>query len=62
MEKQDHLPKKTADETDESDGRKYDYTDNPEKVIEEVEEAGGPKGPEPTRFGDWEVAGRCTDF
>ena len=26
------------------------------------EEIGGPKGPEPTRFGDWEKAGRCTDF
>jgi hypothetical protein len=25
-------------------------------------EIGGPKGPEPTRYGDWEVAGRCTDF
>lgn len=25
-------------------------------------EIGGPKGPEPTRFGDWEVAGRCSDF
>ena len=25
-------------------------------------EIGGPKGPEPTRFGDWENAGRCTDF
>ena len=25
-------------------------------------EIGGPKGPEPTRFGDWEKAGRCTDF
>ena len=22
----------------------------------------GPKGPEPTRFGDWEQKGRCTDF
>ena len=22
----------------------------------------GPKGPEPTRYGDWEVNGRCTDF
>lgn len=27
-----------------------------------VEELGGPKGPEPTRFGDWEKGGRCTDF
>ena len=25
-------------------------------------EIGGPKGPEPTRFGDWEQKGRCTDF
>ncbi|MFO1156689.1 MAG: DUF1674 domain-containing protein [Rhodospirillales bacterium] len=23
---------------------------------------GGPKGPEPTRFGDWERKGRCIDF
>ena len=25
-------------------------------------EVGGPKGPEPTRYGDWEKAGRCSDF
>jgi len=25
-------------------------------------EVGGPSGPEPTRYGDWEKAGRCTDF
>lgn len=25
-------------------------------------EINGPKGPEPTRFGDWEKGGRCTDF
>ncbi|MBM3484512.1 MAG: DUF1674 domain-containing protein [Alphaproteobacteria bacterium] len=25
-------------------------------------ETGGPKGPEPTRFGDWERNGRCVDF
>jgi hypothetical protein len=25
-------------------------------------ELGGVKGPEPTRFGDWEHKGRCTDF
>ncbi|MRG70970.1 DUF1674 domain-containing protein [Alphaproteobacteria bacterium HT1-32] len=28
----------------------------------ERKEVGGPKGPEPTRFGDWEQKGRCTDF
>jgi hypothetical protein len=27
-----------------------------------VPEIGGPTGPEPTRFGDWEKGGRCTDF
>jgi hypothetical protein len=25
-------------------------------------EIGGAKGPEPTRYGDWEHKGRCTDF
>lgn len=25
-------------------------------------EIGGPKGLEPTRYGDWEKAGRCFDF
>lgn len=25
-------------------------------------ESGGPAGPEPTRFGDWERKGRVTDF
>lgn len=27
-----------------------------------VRELGGPGGPEPTRFGDWERSGRCIDF
>ncbi len=25
-------------------------------------ETGGPKGREPTRYGDWEKNGRCSDF
>ncbi|MBX5462917.1 MAG: DUF1674 domain-containing protein [Steroidobacteraceae bacterium] len=25
-------------------------------------EIGGPTGPEPTRYGDWEKKGRCIDF
>ena len=25
-------------------------------------EANGPKGPEPTRYGDWERKGICVDF
>ena len=27
-----------------------------------IKEVGGPKGPEPTRYGDWERDGRCVDF
>lgn len=28
----------------------------------DLTEINGPKGPEPTRFGDWERKGRCVDF
>ena len=28
----------------------------------QVPEIGGPAGPEPTRYGDWERKGRCIDF
>ncbi len=29
---------------------------------EQPKEVGGPKGLEPTRYGDWESKGRCYDF
>ena len=32
------------------------------EVTAESGEIGGPKGPEPTRYGDWEKKGRCIDF
>lgn len=35
---------------------------NMHKEAQGQEEIGGPKGPEPTRYGDWERAGRCSDF
>lgn len=31
-------------------------------VPESKDEQGGPAGPEPTRYGDWEAKGRCIDF
>lgn len=31
-------------------------------VEEKPKEIGGRKGPDPTRYGDWEKAGRCIDF
>jgi hypothetical protein len=30
--------------------------------VSSTKEVGGPKGPEPTRYGDWEKAGSCIDF
>ena len=32
------------------------------KTIDRPKESGGPKGPEPTRYGDWERKGMCSDF
>jgi len=43
------------------DGR----TDDTPKLPEEQsrpKEIGGRDGPDPTRYGDWEKAGRCIDF
>ena len=48
------------------DPEKPTATTSDENKSPEIEskprEIGGPKGPEPTRFGDWERNGRCTDF
>jgi hypothetical protein len=33
-----------------------------EKAEKPPREIGGPKGPEPTRYNDWERNGRCIDF
>ena len=35
---------------------------NPPPKPPAEKEYGGPAGPEPTRYGDWEQKGRCTDF
>ena len=48
LPKDDNSPVETGGQTA-SDGTK-------------ANETGGPKGPEPTRYGDWESGGRCTDF
>ncbi|KAF8413320.1 hypothetical protein HHK36_001298 [Tetracentron sinense] len=36
--------------------------DEDSDVNKETGEIGGPRGPEPTRYGDWERGGRCSDF
>jgi hypothetical protein len=34
----------------------------PHEQSKRPKEIGGPPGPEPTRYGDWQYKGRCTDF
>jgi hypothetical protein len=34
----------------------------PPAAVSLPREIGGPEGPEPTRYGDWEKKGRCIDF
>jgi len=51
----------SKDETDRAAGKAQ--TDKPpETVTPAAAEKGGPKGPEPTRYGDWEVKGIVSDF
>jgi len=45
-----------------SDAAKPDAKPEPAAPPAKQEEFGGPKGPEPTRYGDWERDGRCVDF
>jgi hypothetical protein len=42
------------------DKEKEDLDKEPEP--EKPKEIGGREGPDPTRYGDWEKAGRCIDF
>ena len=49
-----NLPGKEA-ETEDGGSR-------PGKSDQQAAEYGGPKGKEPTRYGDWEKNGRCIDF
>jgi len=34
----------------------------PPPAARSVREIGGREGPDPTRYGDWELRGRCIDF
>jgi hypothetical protein len=50
------------DDTKEDAGKDAPKDSAEAEKPEAPEEIGGPAGPEPTRFGDWEKAGRCSDF
>ena len=38
------------------------YKGQPPKPLSKIIEIGGPPGPEPTRYGDWQFNGKVTDF
>ncbi len=50
-------------EKPETNKRQPQTTETPSELKpKKIKEIGGPKGLEPTRYGDWEKAGRCIDF
>jgi len=53
-------PRRLAEEKADRAGEKWRR--EAEARGEIPKETGGPKGLEPTRYGDWEKAGRCFDF
>jgi len=60
-----HQPKELSEQTQEYSDKPEDSSRQPLTPIKKQTRAveyGGQKGPEPTRYGDWEKAGRCTDF
>ena len=59
----DDTDTKPADDVQQpaTDGPREDGSADPPRA-ERKREIGGPAGPEPTRYGDWERNGRCTDF
>lgn len=56
--------KKSDENTDRPDSTAKADVANPNRATEPRRpvEHGGPTGLEPTRYGDWEKNGRCTDF
>jgi len=52
----------TSSESLLDDKNKQEGTQLNSDVSAKVKEVGGPKGLEPTRYGDWESKGRCYDF
>lgn len=53
-------PKNKADNVDSNDERRDD--DTASEAPDRPKEIGGRGGLDPTRYGDWEKAGRCIDF
>ena len=62
MERDKKKPSIKVDHTPLNEDQKSDVTPACPTSGDMLIEINGPKGPEPTRYGDWEQKGRCTDF
>jgi len=57
-----HAPLRAVTPDPESERPAARVATGPVAGIQAAPEFGGPTGPEPTRYGDWERKGRCIDF
>lgn len=53
---------KTPENTEKDIKKPSDKTPPHAAKENKPKEIGGPEGPEPTRYGDWEIGGKCVDF
>jgi len=53
---------KNKNKPDQEQAAKDGYNTGQPSPTQPPKETGGPEGPEPTRYGDWEKNGRCSDF
>ncbi|XP_038200172.1 succinate dehydrogenase assembly factor 4, mitochondrial [Arvicola amphibius] len=60
--KKSKLPLGRFDALEDSHPEREPLNKFPDDVNPVTKEKGGPRGPEPTRYGDWERKGRCIDF
>ncbi|KAI3886816.1 hypothetical protein MKW98_017168 [Papaver atlanticum] len=55
-------PKISVEEEEKGSSSSDEEEEEDDGVNKLTGEIGGPRGPEPTRYGDWEKGGRCSDF
>ncbi|KAG8449956.1 hypothetical protein GDO86_016587 [Hymenochirus boettgeri] len=60
--KKPKTPQGRLDEAENTNVEKEPLERFPDGINPVTKERGGPRGPEPTRYGDWERKGRCIDF
>ncbi|XP_066109379.1 succinate dehydrogenase assembly factor 4, mitochondrial [Saccopteryx bilineata] len=60
--KKPKLPEGRFDAPEDAHVEQEPLTKFPDDINPVTKEKGGPRGPEPTRYGDWERKGRCIDF